>query len=463
MAGVAAAGAGVAGAAASSWKFPDVRGEVQAAWTSMKAGFEGVVNNIRVSGLQVNQGMYPMGFMVGLLLLFLLVSIWYIQQLRFLATPGNIARILNENVRAEDHYITDAPARKGLPALCDKLLKEGYTDEDLILTNFYTYSVNATGLFFPAKNGVVSTDAAKLAVLAGARCFVFDIWPDLEPHGDFGPVIEAMDEGSLWRRTTLNALPLAAVLPAVVQTALPLAGNTYVPPDPGSLLQIPPLGPNQGQGQQDPVFLYLRFRGAPRPSTFDHVADILTSTILPYRLDAKFNHCRNMDTLFQVPMRQLYSKVVVISNTQGSGKFSDFVNFAPRTGIPLEYQADQLQLTTGDTKMKAITTIKQNLTFVAPLSEDRLAETNDFSVRMAQELGVHFVAMDLWAAGKGPQLKAYQTMFNPYSFVFKPENLRYTIKHLNAPLAAPNPNWGNAAEGQAGVFRAPPAIQFPGT
>lgn len=457
------AGAATAGAA-SSWKFPDVRGEVQSAWNSMKAGFEGVINNIRVSGLQVDQGIYPLAFMVGLLLLFVIVIIWYIHQVRFLATPGNIARILNENIKAESHYITDAPKRKGLPALCKKLREEeGYTEDDLILTNFYTYSVNATGLFFPAKNGVVSTDAAKLAVLAGARCFVFDIWPDMEPHGDFGPVIEAMDEGSLWRRTTLNALSLATILPAVVQTALPLAGNTYIPPDPGSLLQIPPLGPNQGQGQQDPVFLYLRFRGAPRPSTFDHVADVLESTILPYRLDAKFNHCRRADELFKIHMRHLFSKVVVMSNTQGSGRFSDFVNFAPRTGILMEYQADQLQLITGDSAAEAKKKILMNPSFVAPMSEDKLAQTNAFSISMAQKLGIHFVAMDLWTKGDGPQLKAYQQMFSPYSFSFKPADLRYTINHLTPPQTAPNPDWGNAAEGQAGMLRAPAAIQFPGT
>ena len=100
---------------------------------------------------------------------------------------------------------------------------------------------------------------------------------------------------------------------------------------------------------------------------------------------------------------------------------------------------------------------------MAPLSEAPLAQTNNYNLQSALDLGVHFVAMDLWTPGKGPQLLAYQRMFNPYSFELKPAKLRYTIKHLPPPQAVPNPEWGNAAEGQAGVFRPPPAIQFPGT
>lgn len=443
-------------------RFPEVNVEIKKAWDSMVVGFTQVMNNIRQSGLQAERGQFSWGILLVLGILVFLVVWWYIVQLEYLATPANIARILNQNVRAEQYYLDNAVKRKGLPALLEKLRRDGYADDELILTNFYTYSVNATGLFFPGENGVVSTDAARLAVLAGARCFVLDIWPDLEPGGNFGPVIEVMDPGSMWRRITLNALPLSSVLPAVIQTALPLAGNTYIPADPGSLLQIPQMGPN-GQGQQDPVFLYLRFRGVPRPATFDQVADILASTILPYRLPANYNNCRQAEKLFQVPMRDLLSKVVVISNTQGSGKFMDFVNLAPRAGIPLEYQADQLQLITGDAQSKAIRTIITCPSFVAPLSETPMAQTNNYNLQSALDLGVHFVAMDLWTLGKGPQLLAYQRMFNPYSFELKPAKLRYTIKHLPPPQAVPNPEWGNAAEGEAGVFRPPPAIQFPGT
>ena len=350
-------------AAVAGSRFPEVNVEIKKAWDSMVVGFTQVFSNIRQSGLQMEKGVFPWGILLGLGILVFFVMWWYIVQLMFLATPANISRILNQNVKAEHYYLDNALSRKGLPALLDKLSREGYANDELILTNFYTYSVNATGLFFPGENGVVSTDAARLAVLAGARCFVFDIWPDLEPGGNFGPVIEVMDQGSMWRRITLNALPLSSVFPAVIQTALPLTGNTYISDDPGSTLQIPQMGPN-GQGKQDPVFLYLRFRGVPRPSTFDQVADVLASTILPYKLPANYNNCRNADKLFQIPMRELLSKVVVISNTQGSGKFMDFVNLAPRPGIPLEYQADQLQLITGDAQSKAITTIKTSPSFV---------------------------------------------------------------------------------------------------
>ena len=162
-------------------------------------------------------------------------------------------------------------------------------------------------------------------------------------------------------------------------------------------------------------------------------------------------------------MKDLFSKVIIVSNTLGTGKFSDFVNFAPRTGIPLEYVADQLQLITGDSATEAKNKIKMNLSFVAPSPESKLAETNAYDVSQAHKLGIHCVAMDIWTAGAGKQLSEVQTMFKTYSFSLKPADLRYKVHHLAPALAAPNPNWGNAAEGQAGVFRAPPAIQFPGT
>jgi hypothetical protein len=216
-----------------------------------------------------------------------------------------------------------------------------------------------------------------------------------------------------------------------------------------------------GQGQQDPVILYLRFRGAPRPETFDGVADALASTILPYRLEPSFNNCRGADSLFKVPIKQLFSKVVVVSNQRGSGKFSEFVNFAPKAGIPLEYDASQLPLIVGDQAADAKTKIVQNISFVAPPSDNPLSESNAYNQGMAQALGVHCVGMNFFKDGTPLHTYLSNDMFGTYSYALKPADLCYTQKHLTPPRNPPNPDWGDHTQGQAGNLRPPAQIRVP--
>jgi hypothetical protein len=414
-----------------------------------------VFAQIRVSGLYTPPQAFPTWQAILIIIAAFFIFYWYFGAIQDLATPMNIARILKADVDGATHYLTDAPKRKGLPALYNSLIAQGYTDDFLCFTNFYVSTVNATGLFFPAVNGVVSPDAARLATYGGARAFVFDIWPDLSPGGEFGPTIEAMDAGSFWRRTTLNALPFVNILQAVLDTALPPIGPGYATADSTSLLLPQPMAPGQGQGKQDPVILYFRFRGVPRVSTFDAMADILESTILPYRLDAAFNNCRNSDNLFKVPIYQLFSKVVIISNRRGTGRFMDFVNFSEKEGIPLEYDPSQIGLITGDAAIEAKKKIQMNPSFVAPLSEAPMAESNGYDMSGAQALGIHFLATNFWS-DKQPLKK----MFETHSFALKPIALCYKPTHLAPPLNPPNPKWGDSSTGEAGSFNPVQNINF---
>jgi hypothetical protein len=327
-----------------------------------------------------------------------------------------------------------------MPDLYNALVSRGYAEENLGFTNFYVSTVNAAGIFFPGVNGVVSTDAVRLAVAGGARAFVFDLWPDVEPGGDFGPTLQVIEAGSKWRRTTLNALPFVLALQTLVAQALETPTNP---------------------GHQDPLILYLRFRGNPMDATFDKTADALQSVITPYRLDLAFNNCRGADRLFKVPISQLFSKVIVISNVRGSGRFMDFVNFSTKDGIQLEYPAGQLQTISGDQAAEARKKILMNPTFVAPLSEDPLAESNDYAVGAAQALGIHFVAMNFWGDTKDKNLKSYMKMFGQYSFALKPPPLQYVITHLDPPRQPPNYNWGDPSKGEAGTPKTPPDIRPP--
>jgi len=289
---------------------------------SMKSSFSGVASGVRSYTIDIPDSGFPWWGLLAISVLAIAVVAWFINYRMYLETPYNIARIIRDNVKAADHYSVDNPSRKGLADLYNSLVSQGYAEENLGFTNFYVSTVNASGIFFPSVNGVVATDAVKLAVDGGARAFVFDIWPDVEPGGDFGPTIQVIEAGSMWRRTTLNALPFVLVLQTLVAEALQTPTNP---------------------GHQDPLILYLRFRGNPRAVTFDKTADALQSVITPYRMDLAFNNCRGADRLFKVPIDQLFSKVVVVSNVRGSGRFMDFVNFSTKDGIQLEYHAGQLQ------------------------------------------------------------------------------------------------------------------------
>jgi len=406
--------------------------------SSLSNAFSQVGSQVRKTTIDTEGGAFPIWGVLLMLAIAAATIIWWINYKQYLETPQNIARIIRANLKASNQYNQANVSRKGLPELYNSLVSQGYKEENLGFTNFYVSTANAAGIFFPAVNGVVSVDAARLAVLGGARAFVFDLWPDLSPGAEFGPIIQAVEPNGLWRRTTLNALPFVNVLQALVTEALQTSTNP---------------------GQQDPLILYLRFRGKPRNSTFKYTADALQSLILPYRLDASFNNCRGADRLFKVPINQLISKVIVISNVRGSGKFMEFVNFSVKNGINLEYDAAQIQTISGDAATTAQKKILMNPTFMAPLSEDKLAESNDYEVSAAQALGIHFVAMNFWNQTKS--LKTYNAMFKKYSFALKPPRLQYVVTRLDPPRQPPDPGWGDNTTGQAGSPKLPPDIKAP--
>ena len=415
---------------------PVLNKQLTGLFDGMRSSLSNVTAGMRTYTINTPDSGFPFWGMLLVAIVAIAVVSWFIHYRMFLETPYNIARIIRDNVKAANHYDLDNQNRKGLPDLYNSLVSQGYAEENLGFTNFYVSTVNASGIFFPGVNGVVSIDAARLAAAGGARAFVFDLWPDVEPGGNFGPTIQVIEANSMWRRTTLNVLPFVNVLQTLVSEALQTTTNP---------------------GHQDPLILYLRFRGNPRPSTFDMTADALQSVITPYRMDLAFNNCRGADRLFKVPIDQLFSKVIVVSNVRGSGRFMDFVNFSTKDGIELEYPAGQIQTISGDAASQVKKKILMNLTFIAPLSEDPLAESNDYAVNAAHGLGIHFVAMNFWS--KGVQLKNYMKIFGKYSFALKPRPLQYVITHLEAPRMPPNYDWG--AGDSAGTPKTPPDIKPP--
>jgi len=367
------------------------------------------------------------------------VFIWYARTQRLFETKGNITRVSRELTQAQVDYALQNPKRKGLRDYLRSLQASGVDASHIGISNFYVSSVNAAGIFYPRYNGVASTEAARAAVLAGARGFVFDLWPDLSAGAGFTPIVQVVEEGSLWRRISLNSESFAAILRALMTEAFEIGARP---------------------GSEDPLFLYLRFRGKPRAETFEAAAAALRGTIEKYRLPASYNGGRASDRIFSEPVTNFFRRVIVFSNQMGEGtSLVDSVNIGPSAGIPVEYPYADVRGASDTIKTEMIKTTKQHLVWMAPNSESADAEANSYSFTAAQDAGIQFVGMNFW--NKNDKLKAYMDpkMFGTYSFAIKPPALRFKLEFIPDPKQPVNPDWGKGAE--AGKMRDPPALKIP--
>jgi len=357
----------------------------------------------------------------------------------WLETPPNIQTYVKNAMKKADHYSQGAPNRMGIRQYIQQLKGAGLPDNHLAVTNFYGSAVNAAGVYLPPVDGVVTPYAIRSAFEGGARAFVFDIWPDMTPGANFGPIIQIVESGSLWRRISVNSLPFSSILKELISSGLE---NTASP------------------GYEDPLFLYLRFRGSPRRSTYDGVAGALRAIIEPYRLDQMYNACRNQENLFKIPITDLFRKVLVFSNKQAQGtSFADYVNAAPSEGIDIEYATNMAKGLNTEAKAIAVRKIKQNFAFVAPVSESPDTNDNKYDYQLSYDVGIHFCSMNFW--NENDKLKQYMAAdrFGKCSYQIKPVDLRYFIDALANPKYMKDPDWGPGTS--AGTPYRPADIRLP--
>lgn len=367
------------------------------------------------------------------------IYIWFGRYYGFFETKPNIARISKAATQAQLDYAKQNPKRKGLRDYLRTLQAANVPASQMCLTNFYVSTVNAAGVFFPSYNGVVSSEAARAAVLAGARGFVLDVWPDLTPGANFGPVIQVVEAGSAWRRISMNSLPLSAVLEAIKQEAFEISGRP---------------------GSDDPLFLYLRFRGKPRASTYAATAKVLTATLEQYRLDTSYNNCRAQDRIYTMPITNFFKKVLIFSNVRAEGTtLADYINIGPQEGINVEMSVEDARALTFGMVSDATQRIKMNLTWIAPLSETPAAEDNGYNWEAAQALGIQFCAMNFWNRNDRMQKYTDPAVFGKQSFLIKPAKLRYIMEVIADPKKPFDPKWGTGIT--AGTMKDPPAIKMP--
>lgn len=394
------------------------------------------------SGLssRIKEGAASTSFSVWLMVLLIAVAIglviWYSKQRTLYENAPNIqSRIQDATDVQSKLYEAKQTSRVHLRDYLAQLKSSGVPESHFALTNFYVSTVNAAGLFFPAQYGVMSPLALRMAILGGARGFVFDIWPDLTPGANFAPVLHVVESGSLWRRITLNSVPLGPMMKALVTEAYEI----------------------ERPGNTDPLFVYLRFRGKPRRATFDATLAILRATIEPYRLDASFNACRAQDRMFSMPIFSLFNKITVFSNLRPDHPVVDYINVGPKEGVKLEYTPHDVRGMTDEGSISARRMIQQNITFLAPSPDDPAANANAIPLAQAQALGIQCVAMNF--GNMNDTLKSYTTMFEKSGFALKPANLRHVIDLLPVPKVPENPGWGSGPN--TGAPTVPAAIARP--
>ena len=397
---------------------PELNKEVVSYFQSVGTGLKGQLSKF----MEKKETPETATFSLVLVVLFAVIAgvLFYFlyKWLQVLETPENIATVARNSITAQTHYGTSNPARVGIRDYLMKLKQAGIPDSHLVLTNFYVSTVNAAGLFSPAVDGIASPEAVRLAVLGGARGFVLDIWPDMSPGSQFGPVIQTVESGSSWRRITLNSLPLGYVFGTLVQEAFEL---------------------NSRPGYSDPLFLYLRFRGKPRPSTFEMTAQALSANFEQYRLPNMFNGCRNQAKLFSTPITDLLRKVVIVSNVKATGtNLHDYINVGPMAGVKVEYGVNEARSLTTDAIVQAKRIVLNNLTWVAPLSED---SANNWDIQPSIDLGIMFCAMNFWDSNDALKKYLSPDMFGKQSFLLKPEPLRYILTILPTPPVPVYPGW----------------------
>ena len=158
--------------------------------------------------------------------------------------------------------------------------------------------------------GVVSGDAARRQVEAGARALTLDIWPD--PADRQSPIVACMVDSqdwpiqttwmkwgltkgmgrySNWQRLTRNTKPVGEILKSALSAAF---------------------GSSPGPQNTDPFFLILKLHGAMSIDYLNHLGDIVRDAIGANRMSTEWNRCLNQRALCTEPVDSFLSKAFVI-------------------------------------------------------------------------------------------------------------------------------------------------------
>lgn len=344
------------------------------------------------------------------------------------ATSTVVSAMPNSNASIYSKRMTD---RK---SLYDYLQAIGSISSDqLALSNFYVMTANMGGAFvansggtFPRiYNAAFSPVAIQYALQAGVRCLVFDIWPDISKGANLGPILQFGENDASLKTLSPYTLDLPSALQMVEKEGFSNSANP---------------------ASKDPLFLFLRFRGAPTNNTYSKTADAIAFALEPYRLANIFTSKTN-NPLFSTPISELFSKIIILSNKSSTGtRLDNYIN-NPVQPPQSNYKPEEIHsLANQDLITMRTKTSQNNILLCAPLPEDiDKSETNSWDWKEAQATGIQLCGINLWSMDAN--LGAYMdpSMFGTYSFAIKPDNLRYKIERIAPPVKVQNPGYGDGS------------------
>jgi hypothetical protein len=372
--------------------------------------------------------------MIAFIILIVLVIIGiYIgwKALRDRPSPANLAALVKAATTSLAVYPKRMTDRK---SLYDYLQTIGSISSDqLALSNFYVMTANMGGAFvansggaFPTiSNAAFSPIAIQYALQAGARCLVFDIWPDIRKEAKLGPILQfGENDGSL---KTLS--PYTLDLPTALQ-----------------MVQQEGFANSANPARNDPLFLFLRFRGAPTSNTYSKTADAIAFALEPYRL-ANVYVSKTNNPLFSTPISELFSKIIILSNKTSTGtRLDNYIN-NPVQPPQSNYKPEEIHsLANQDLVSMRTRTSQNNILLCAPLPEDiTKSESNTWDWKEAQAAGIQLCGLNVWSLDANLGSYMDPTMFGTYSFAIKPDNLRYKIERIAPPMKVKNPGYGDGS------------------
>jgi hypothetical protein len=366
---------------------------------------------------------FPMWVGIIFIVLFIIIFSVYLWLLRELPTPETI-RKKGEKLFAASNLsdiISRSANRASFTGFLNSLGNEVAMDKR-ILGNIYFMTAATTGFFFPnnssGKDGVFSPEAARYAAKAGARAFVFEIWPNMDPLQKFEPVLQVVEEGSNWRRISLNSMPLRnAMEPIITEIYGSSIDSKYI---------------------DDVAVIYLRFQGTPRDITFDKTAEILQEFIEPYRLDMSYNANRKKNTLPRTSLNDLKGRIIVATNIviPKNTTLSEYINYGPTDAS----NSTRVEFSSRDLTVANTDVIKNIFSFCINDIGVYDTETSQYGgIKQASKLGVNCIAENVFRKDYIEKTE----IFGTYSYAMLPESLRMAQITTASPATPVNNGIGD--------------------
>ena len=368
-----------------------------------------------------------MGIVFIIIILFVIIGVVvYLKIVGGQPSDANLAALCVEGSKNAENYPKNMTNRLGLIQYLSNVIPTASADK-LAVINFHVMTANLGGYFSPVGNAAFCKAAIQYAIQAGARCLIFDVWPNTNKGANMGPILKVCksDDNYDIVGTSYYTMDLVTALTEVKKWAFEDSANP---------------------GNQDPMFLYFRFRGKTTSDTLTGTANAISIALEQYRLPFTYSSTKATNTLYTTPINELIQKIIILSNNPGTGtRFAEYVN-NPATATTSIFIPGAVKNLTDLQAKEFDTSATTKFITCAPLPEDiGNSESNSWSWKQAHDIGVQFCGLNLWVQDDG--LKGYldpdDGIFGKYSFLLKPVATLYKIERVPPPIVVKDLGYGD--------------------